>query len=392
MPGLFFFNPVLNNFVFFCQFLLSLLCSPYGQVFSFSKSLSGTFVIARCKTKVLKKVPASFHCAVTSCAGRERLSLLFSQEGKLTTLIETRGNGGLILCAPGDGYELIQGDYTQLSVLTAAEREILLQAAWRFDEKPMTGSSAEPISLNSTNENDFADCSSGSFALRPGDDYDARGDVREILIKHGWTSLGFRGDREDWKRPGKEGNGISATLQNGYFYVFSTNAAPFEANQGYAPHRVYALLEHNGDFTAAANALIAEGYGQANPILPNIEEIVANFMRKHEEKDVFTAAELLRSFECLKEPLIDGLLRRTEIMNVVAAPKTGKSWFILQLAHSLVMGWDFLGFPCKKCKVLIMDNELHKATIASRMLWVGQKMNISANSPESQISHKIFLI
>ena len=214
MPGLFFFNPVLNNFVFFCQFLLSLLCSPYGQVFSFSKSLSGTFVIARCKTKVLKKVPASFHCAVTSCAGRERLSLLFSQEGKLTTLIETRGNGGLILCAPGDGYELIQGDYTQLSVLTVEEREILLNAAWHFDEKPITGSSTEPISLNSTNENDFSDCSSGSFALRPGDDYDARGDVREILIKHGWTSLSFRGDREDWKRPGKEGNGISATLQN----------------------------------------------------------------------------------------------------------------------------------------------------------------------------------
>ena len=88
VPGLFFFKPVLNNFVFFCQFLLSLLCSPYGQVFSFSKSLSGTFVIARCKTKVLKKVPASFHCAVTSCAGRERLSLLFPQPGTAASYIE----------------------------------------------------------------------------------------------------------------------------------------------------------------------------------------------------------------------------------------------------------------------------------------------------------------
>jgi hypothetical protein len=32
------------------------LCSIYGQVFFFLKSLSGTFVFARCKTKVLKKV------------------------------------------------------------------------------------------------------------------------------------------------------------------------------------------------------------------------------------------------------------------------------------------------------------------------------------------------
>ena len=236
---------------------------------------------------VVEKTPSGGYHVAYRCDDEVCGNIKLAQgerEGKLTTLIETRGNGGLILCAPGDGYELIQGDYTQLSVLTAEEREILLNTAWRFDEKPMTGSTAEPVSQNSTTEEDFSDCSSGSFALRPGDDYDARGDVREILIKHGWTSLGFRGDREDWKRPGKEGNGISATLQNGYFYVFSTNAAPFEANQGYAPHRVYALLEHNGDFTAAANALIEQGYGQSNPILENIDEIVANLTHKKERR------------------------------------------------------------------------------------------------------------
>jgi hypothetical protein len=194
--------------------------------------------------------------------------------------------------------------------------------------------------------------------------------------------LGFRGDREDWKRPGKEGNGISATLQNGYFYVFSTNATPFDANQGYAPHRVYALLEHNGDFTAAANALIEQGYGQSNPILENIDEIVANLTHKKEKKNVFTAAELLRTFTSLNEPVIDGLLRRTEVMNVVAAPKTGKSWFILQLAYSLVKGWDFLGFPCKQCRVMIMDNELHTSTISYRMQKVCQSMSISKEDPD----------
>ena len=334
---------------------------------------------------VIEKTPSGGYHVAYRCGEEVCGNIKLAQgerEGKLTTLIETRANGGLILCAPGNGYELIQGDYTHLAVLTAAEREILLQAAWSFDEKAMAGCDAAPANCNPVADASFTDCSSGSFVLRPGDDYDARGNVREVLIKHGWTSLGFRGDREDWKRPRKEGNGISATLQNGYFYVFSTNAAPFEANQGYAPHRVYALLEHNGDFTAAANALIAEGYGQANPILPNIEEIVANLTQKHEEKDVFTAAELRRTFKSLKEPIIDGLLRRTEIMNIVAAPKTGKSWFILQLAHSLVMGFDFLGFPCKKCKVMIMDNELHKDTIASRIDWVGEKMNIPDDTPE----------
>src|SRR5690606_29768817 len=49
--------------------------------------------------------------------------------------------------------------------------------------------------------------------------------------------------------------------RNNVLYVFSTNAAPFEPDRAYWPLAVYALLEHGGDFTAAAAALRAEGYG-----------------------------------------------------------------------------------------------------------------------------------
>ena len=47
----------------------------------------------------------------------------------------------------------------------------------------------------------------------------------------------------------------------GVFYVFSSNAAPFEPNQAYSPFAVYALLEHQGDFAQAASALRDEGFG-----------------------------------------------------------------------------------------------------------------------------------
>ena len=53
---------------------------------------------------------------------------------RIVTLIETRGEGGLFLCAPTDGYELIQGNLCDLPVLTEAERELLLQAAWALNE------------------------------------------------------------------------------------------------------------------------------------------------------------------------------------------------------------------------------------------------------------------
>ena len=173
------------------------------------------------------------------------------RNGKMMTLVETRGEGGLILCAPGDGYSLVQGDYTALPVLTKEERETLLNAAWKMNEKPEQGM-PKPTR-----------CPDEHFENHPGDDFNARGDVRAVLLKHGWMSLGIQPDgNEHWRRPGKTGGGNSATLKDSVFYVFSSNAAPFELEHGYSPFHVYSLLEHGGDFSAAASSLLQAGYGQ----------------------------------------------------------------------------------------------------------------------------------
>jgi hypothetical protein len=76
--------------------------------------------------------------------------------------------------------------------------------------------------------------------------------------------VGRRGEVEDWRRPGKD-SGISATVNyaaSGLLYVFSTNAHPFEEGQGYGKFRAYALLNHGSDYSKAARALQAEGYGR----------------------------------------------------------------------------------------------------------------------------------
>jgi hypothetical protein len=167
----------------------------------------------------------------------------------ILTLIETRGEGGLFLCAPSPGYELVQGDFAKLPVLTADERESLLEAAWSMNEY-----APEPVGM--THAQAYA---AEPSSARPGDDFNARGDVRALLQKHGWTRV-KGGENEYWRRPGKS-QGWSATLKKNVFYVFSSNAAPFEPQQAYAPFALYAHLEHNGDFTRAAGALRAEGFG-----------------------------------------------------------------------------------------------------------------------------------
>jgi len=172
----------------------------------------------------------------------------------LLTMIETRGEGGLFLCAPSDGYVLVQGDLSALPVITADERETLLSAAWALNE---VVPAPEPVPR------------SADAGTRPGDDYSARGDVRAVLQKHGWT-LARPGENEYWRRPGKNA-GTSATLKDRVFYVFSSNAAPFEPQKAYSPFSVYALLEHGGDFAKAAAALRAEGYGGGPEVAADVD-------------------------------------------------------------------------------------------------------------------------
>lgn len=167
----------------------------------------------------------------------------------LQVLIETRGEGGLFLCDYCPGYSLLQGAWTSVPTLTASERDALLQAAWDLNEY-----APPPVDLERSR-------SVSSCADRPGDDYNLRGDLHALLEHHGWTYVMDRGENQMWRRPGKA-DSWSASLRDRVFYVFSSNAAPFEPHRGYSPLSVYTLLEHGGDFNAAIKALRKDGYGE----------------------------------------------------------------------------------------------------------------------------------
>jgi len=236
---------------------------------------------------------------------------------KVVTLIETRGEGGLFLCAPTAGYEVIQGDLAAPPVLTEAERDVLLQAASEMNEyqPPVVNgpalsadngrmcadsaqngdcrshsgivgqtapSSVEQCECAADNPH-IGNCPSNNAAVestgplsvaqsghgpdnagRPGDDFNTSGDLRAVLQQYGWT-LAKPGENEYWRRPGKT-SGWSATLKDRVFYVFSSNAAPFEANKAYSPFSVYTLLSHDGDFEQAARYLRLSGFGSDCPV------------------------------------------------------------------------------------------------------------------------------
>ena len=78
----------------------------------------------------------------------------------------------------------------------------------------------------------------------------------------------------------------------------------------------------------------------------------------------------------MREPLINGILRRGETCNIIAASKVGKSFLAAGLAWSVATGRDWLFHRVTKCKVLVIDNELHPETLADRLKTIADAMGI----------------
>jgi hypothetical protein len=201
-------------------------------------------------------------------AGNQKLAQ--SRDGK-ATWIETRGEGGYAIApgSPGECHETglpykhVAGPpVEEVPTIDADERGVLMAVARSFNQR---------VDEQETRQ---APASRGP-GLSPGDDFNQRATWQEILAPAGWTSVYTRGDVTHWRRPGKA-RGISATTgltsRNGteLFCVFSSNAYPFEGASGsgnctsYSKFAAYAVLNHGGDFSAAASDLAGKGYGQVS--------------------------------------------------------------------------------------------------------------------------------
>lgn len=93
---------------------------------------------------------------------------------------------------------------------------------------------------------------------KPGDDYNARASWSDLLVTLGWT----HSHNNHWTRPGKK-YGVSGSILEGGFYSHTSapEAQPFECRKIYSLFGAYTLIHHNGDYSAAARDLAAQGYG-----------------------------------------------------------------------------------------------------------------------------------
>lgn len=177
--------------------------------------------------------------------------------------IETRGAGQYFVCAPSAGYELVNGSLRDIPTITPDERETLLYLAKLLNEVP-----------DSASEPEYKAESVDTPEGLPGTEFNERGSWRDLLESRNWVFVRSRSGKEYYKRPGDTKSIWSATTGNGrsgqdLLHVFSPNAMPFREGGNYSKFGAYALLDHNGDFKAAARALSERGYGK--PIVRQIQ-------------------------------------------------------------------------------------------------------------------------
>ncbi|MFZ9922862.1 MAG: AAA family ATPase, partial [Candidatus Nanopelagicaceae bacterium] len=232
--------------------------------------------------------------------------------------------------------------------------------------------------------------------LTPGDDYNSKVTWDEILEPLGWKKIYTnKAGVTSWRRPGKNEGGISATTNhagNDKFYVFSSSTQ-FEAQRSYSKFAIYTIVEHQGDFTAAARALRSQGYGAAIelpslgqsalaeamsvPVKSALEIELDKQRTRREAAAIIKEEEASKTYKepifvrSLKEELqlpeieaqwvIRDIFPQGANISITAQYKAGKTTLINDLARSLSDGTKFLDYfqePVHSRRIVIFNYEV----------------------------------
>lgn len=177
-------------------------------------------------------------------------------ELQFVVLIETRGAKGTACIAPTEGYIFLRGNMSSIPTITPDERKKVLDTARHFNQVQEKIKENRPVIRKAQN-------SDPSFS--PIDDYNKRGEIVELLKKHGWkVTNDTNPEKTVFLRPGETDKDSSGNFNHRLrlFSTFSPNTR-FETETAYSPAEVFFILEHSGDKKNGVKALLQLGFGKS---------------------------------------------------------------------------------------------------------------------------------
>ncbi len=85
----------------------------------------------------------------------------------------------------------------------------------------------------------------------------------------------------------------------------------------------------------------------------------------------------------LPEELIEGILRRGHKMLISGSSKAGKSFLLMELCIAIAEGKKWLGFPCRKGRVLYVNLEIDPASAINRFLKIYEAQGLPIRQSEN---------
>ena len=267
---------------------------------------------------------------------------------KVRVLLETRGEGGYIMCFPSEGYSFINRDFYGISEITPEQREILLSCAREFNE--VVTEYIAPKNVVSFSK---------PKGLSSFEDYNERGDVESLLVNNGWKITGRKGNKTLFLRPGQSTAQSSGNYDHSrkWFSVFSTST-DFEPQHSYQPYAVFAVLECNKDFSVASKKLYELGYGERFEEKAKAPSTRVIQSRVNADDDDYSFLAKPEDYNGYLQQVIDGtlpqglttgspeldkyfLFKEADLFMCNGHDNVGKSafvWYLLMLA-ALYHGW-----------------------------------------------------
>lgn len=281
---------------------------------------------------------------------------LAKRRGEKESMIETRGRGGLLFITPTPGYEILSGTLFSIPTVTQEERDFLINMCAHFDEP-------DPVQFVEK----VSPAAKTVTGKKPWEAFDECTDILDMMGGYGWKVISRTADYVRLNRPGaKHSRGIdgSVIVNANLFYPF-TSSEQFAPNKAYGPASVYAILEHNGDFSAAAKALYQKGFGDRIEKADRIEQVrkeLPSLVQRVEASRFDVNAKrvepksILRFIEEGKEMPVAG---RGMLGVFTGHEKSGKSFVLSCITAAGIRGNEVLNFTLDRDsgKILLFDTE-----------------------------------
>jgi hypothetical protein len=193
---------------------------------------------------------------------------VFARYKSKSVMIESRGQGGYVVCHPSQGYDHLRGsELTNLPTLSNDEYDFLVHRAKLCNE--LFDNVKQDDGKHKTNTREWTGKWDG---LTPDGKYNNEcfSEAIDLLVERGWNFNPKKHPTQPeisyMTRPGKDSERFvsgSINWKPNMFYCFTSSDSPFEAGTAYNAFSILSICSFNNDWKAAKDYL-CERFGMQN--------------------------------------------------------------------------------------------------------------------------------